>query len=257
MSKPRTVVLALFLLALLLVVPLACWADREVPEATAGPEAEAMTDRMLAAIDADAWARTGAVRWIFRGKQEHLWDRSRNLARVRFDGVEVLVDLASKRGLATRDGTSVDASETAELVEQAWAHWANDSFWLNPIAKLRDEGTTRGVVAPDPKGRPRLLVCYESGGVTPGDCYLWIVGDDDRPVAWRMWVKIIPGGGTRATWDGWQRLDTGAWVATQHRIARLLTLRLTEIEGAATLAALEPGPDPFAALVGAETAPAD
>ncbi len=226
-----------------------CLAGAELPTGTIGAEAEALADRMLAAVADDAWSRTGAVRWTFRGKHQHLWDRQRNLARVRWDDYEVLVDLAQRTGIVRQKGQVLDGPDVGGLIEQAWAYWANDAFWLNPIAKLRDPGTERSLVAPDRKGRRRLLVTYTTGGVTPGDHYLWTLGDDDLPVDWRMWVQIIPKGGTRATWTGWQTLATGARVATEHRIAGLLKLRLTDVAGAATLAALEPGPDPFAELV--------
>lgn len=240
--------LGLLLLLPTLALVAFCVAGAEMPDGTPGPAAEALADRMLDAVNDPAWQATGAVRWSFRGKHHHLWDRQRNLARVRWDDLEVLVDLADQRGIARRDGALVDGAEGDALVEKAWSYWVNDAFWLNPIAKLRDPGTERSRVAPDDKGRERLLVSYNTGGVTPGDHYLWTLGEDDLPVSWRMWVQIIPKGGTRATWTGWQTLATGAIVATEHRIGGLLKLRLTDVAGAADLATLEPGPDPFAAL---------
>lgn len=217
------------------------------PSGRAGAGAEALAARMEAAVDLEAWQRTGAVRWTFRGANRHLWDRRRGFDRVRFDDLEVWVDLGARSGLAARAGRPLDDAEAAPLVARAWALWANDSFWLNPIAKLRDPGTVREEVT-GKRGASALLVRYTEGGVTPGDAYLWRLGDDGLPVAWRMWTQILPVGGLRASWEGWQTLATGARVATRHRIAGLLTLRLTEVAGAATLEALEPGEDPFAAL---------
>ena len=49
--------------------------------------------------------------------------------------------------------------------------------------------------------------------VTPGDAYLWEVGADGLPVAWRMWVQVLPIEGLRVTREDWVTLATGARVA--------------------------------------------
>ena len=46
--------------------------------------------------------------------------------------------------------------------------------------------------------------------------------------------------------DGWQQLETGAWVSTHHEIA-FLTLELGDVEGAASIDALM-DEDPFEEL---------
>jgi hypothetical protein len=223
---------------------------RPRPVGREGPGADALARRMLAAIDADAWARTGAVRWTFAGMNHHLWDRRRGLVRVRWGDVEVLLHAGSPTGRAWRGGVRVTGPDEEALVRHAHEAWINDSFWLNAPAKAFDGGTSRAVV--DRPGGPDLLVFYASGGSTPGDAYLWELDAEGRPVAWSMWVSIIPVGGVRATWDGWQQLSTGAWVSTDHRILGAIPLRLTDVAGAATLAELEPGPDPFARLLAPE-----
>ena len=177
-------------------------ADRPLPRGTTGPEAEALGRRLQAAVDIEAWERTGAVRWTFAGRNEHLWDRRRHLARVRWGGNEALVDLNSRRGLAWRDGQPLAEKEAAAQVQKAWELWVNDSFWLNPVAKLFDPGVERRIV-PLPEGGDGLLATYTGGGATPGDSYLWLPGPGGRPAAWRMWVSIIPVGGVEATWEGW------------------------------------------------------
>ena len=124
--------------------------------------------------------------------------------------------------------------------------WVNDAFWLNPLAKLRDEGVSLAVV--DDDGEESLLVSYASGGLTPGDAYLWRVGPDGTPTAWKLWVSILPIGGVETSWEGWVTLDTGARISTRHAGPLGLTLELTDVEGATTLDALVDGPDPFAPL---------
>ncbi|MEO1087328.1 MAG: hypothetical protein AAFY88_24085, partial [Acidobacteriota bacterium] len=167
-----------------------------------GPEADALAERMMAAVDVEAWARTGAVEWDFSGRQQHLWDRNRGFARVRFQDQEVLLDLNTRRGVATRGGQTLNPEEVEPLLEKAWSLWCNDSFWLNPVAKLFDDGTTRAL-APIPgsaDGAPGLLVTYGAGGVTPGDSYLWAADDDGLPQTWWMWTQILPVGGVKASW---------------------------------------------------------
>jgi len=44
-----------------------------------GPNADTMARRMLAQVNAEAWERTGAIAWSFKGKHQHVWDRAREL----------------------------------------------------------------------------------------------------------------------------------------------------------------------------------
>lgn len=235
--------------ALLGVVVLAVVALRvasdPLPEGVEGPEAEAMADALMAAVDAEAWERTGAVAWTFAGRNEHLWDRQRQLARLRSGETTTLVDLTKVQGRAWKGDRELTGRSAERAVRRAHAAWINDAFWLNPVVKLRDDGTSRRLVQ-GPDG-PELMLSYSSGGLTPGDSYLWRPGPDGRPVQWRMWVSVIPLKGLATSWEGWTRLDTGAWVSTAHQTGPL-RLALTDVRGAATLAELEPGPDPFAPL---------
>ena len=192
-------------------------------------------------------AQTAAVQWTFPRGHAHLWDRTRNLSRVRWDDIEVLQHLDRRQGLAWENGSQVTGPRQRELVAQAWAHFANDSFWLAAPFKARDEGTTRSWATVD--GVSGALVQYGTGGVTPGDAYLWILGEDGRPTHWRMWVSIIPVGGVRVTWEGWTQLSTGAWVATSHEFDPIpLRLELEDVAAAASVRELV-GDDPFIPLL--------
>lgn len=215
------------------------------PAAREGAEADALAQKIEEAVGLEAWERTGAVRWDHAGRTEHLWDRARGLARVRWDDVEVLYRIGTRRGRAWEDGREARGARRAALIDEADARWTNDAFWLNPLAKMRDPGVHRGVVPLEGGGRG-LLVWYTTGGRTPGDAYLWITGDDGLPVAWKMWVSILPIGGVRTSWERWITLSTGAKVSTLHR-AGPIAFELTGVRGAADVVSLE-GEDPFAAL---------
>lgn len=232
--------------ALLVALVTGAWLYLRHPApATAAGDADALARRMLASVDADAWARTGAVRWTFFNGDRHLWDRTRSLDRFEHGDLRVLIDLDTRRGAAWRGARALSGAELSEALDTAWRRWINDSFWLNPVVKAFDEGVTRSVARVD--GRDALLLQYRSGGVTPGDRYLWLLDQNGRPRAWRMWVSIIPIGGLEASWEGWTRLSTGALVATRHQIGPK-RMEIRDVAGAETLAALVPGADPFAAL---------
>lgn len=234
------------LAALLLAVALGGWAYLRHPmPATAPGDADALARRMLAAVDAAAWERTGAVRWSFFNGDRHLWDRARGFERFEHGDERVLLNLSTRRGLAWRGGRLLSGAALDAALDTAWRRWINDSFWLNPVVKAFDEGVARSVVREG--GRDALLLRYRSGGVTPGDSYLWLLDANGRPRAWRMWVSVLPIGGLEASWEGWTRLATGALVATVHQMGPK-RLEIRDVAGAETLAALTPGADPFAAL---------
>ena len=224
------------------------------PTGVEGAEADALARRIEAAVGLPGWEQTLAVKWTFAGRNEHLWDRQRQLDRVRWGDTEVLVDLGKADGRAFVDGEEMQGRRRERLVKKAYAAWINDSFWLNPLAKLFDDGVHRLKVEGD-EGEA-LFVEYREGGLTPGDGYLWLLGEGDLPAAWRLWVSVIPIKGLKASWEGWQTLSTGARVSTLHQLGPV-KMRITDVAGAASLAALEPGPDPFAPLMGEAPSPSN
>jgi hypothetical protein len=220
--------------------------DEPRPEGIAGPEAEAMAEAMMAAAGVEAWNQdVGVIEWDFGGRRDHLWDRQRNLVRVRWPGHVALFDLATEASHVTKDGEVLTGEAQTAVRKIAYEAWANDSFWLNPIAKLKDEGTQRAIVETE-EGEKGLLITYGDGGVTPGDSYLWLLGQDGLPKAWRMWVSIIPIGGLKITWQDYKTLAGGSKVATRHEGP--LTLELSKIKSAPSISELYPDADPFAPL---------
>lgn len=220
------------------------------PSGEQGEAAERLAAEAERAVNLEAWRETEAVRWTFAGIHDHLWDRKRGFARVTRGKRRVYLRLADAgaSGRAFEGERELSGEELSARLAWAWTQWCNDSFWLNPIAKFRDPGTSRLACGTTEGGGRLLMVRYDSGGVTPGDRYVWELGPDGLPRAWKMWVSILPVGGVDATWEGWKTLSTGAKVATDHELLFGLRLKLSEVEGARTLAELEPGPDPFQVL---------
>ncbi len=219
---------------------------RPRPDFKTGPEADAIARRMEAAVNQPAWDTTYYLRWTFAGRNHYTWDRQREMVEVRWGKKRVLLHTPTQTGVAYQNGALLDPSDRSarKAVEAAWKKFTNDSFWLIAPSKAFDPGTKRGTVdgADD-----RVLIKYESGGVTPGDAYLWLLDETDRPAAWRLWVKIIPIGGLKTTWEDWQTLSTGAHAAGSHQLG-FLKLKLTGIQGASQPGALNIPADLFGPL---------
>ena len=224
------------------------WAilNKPRPKGIPGPEAERVANEMLTAVDASAWKETGAVRFTFRN-HHHLWDRRRNYDQIESGKRKVLLRVREQTGRAWENGAEVNPERTAGLVRDAYAQWVNDAFWLNPVVKIFDRGVTRSIVRDD--SGTHLMIEYTSGGLTPGDAYLWTpVENGTPPTGWRIWAQRLPIGGLSATWEGWINLSTGARVSTLHRIGPF-TLEIKDVAGARSLAELLSGAaDPFASL---------
>jgi len=146
---------------------------------------------------------------------------------VRWGDKLVKLHTKSVTGTAYVSGKQVTGDEANELIQAAWSHFCNDSFWLAAPYKIRDPGTSRSLVSLE-NGTNALLVSYDSGGVTPGDSYLWMLDDAGLPTAWKMWVNIIPLGGLKTSWENYKTLPSGAVVAQTHEFP-MITLELSDI----------------------------
>lgn len=234
---------------LLLVIIGLCfwgWMENEPrPQVNVSNEADELAKQMLLAVNDSAWQQTKAISWNFRGARKHIWDKDRNYHLATWGDYVVWMDLATQKGIAEKEGVRLTGEDLEEALALSWKRWCNDAFWLNPITKIFDEGTTRSIVTV--AGQKGLMVSYSSGGVTPGDAYVWLLDEQNRPIAWKLWVSLIPIGGIQTSWDGWQQLPTGAWVSTQHDVGPL-SLLLTDIKADTSLTAITRGEDPFIVL---------
>lgn len=236
----------LLLLIILGAVGLGFFHHESKPTGTPSSEADVLAQKMLAAIDKTAWDSTAIVQWTFRGDHDFLWDKNRNFVKINWAENEVLLHTKSVTGKAFQNGTALTGEEANELVQTAWGFFCNDSFWLNAPTKAFDPGTSRSLVTLE-DGRQGLMVAYESGGVTPGDSYVWLLDESGLPTSYKMWVKIIPVGGLEFTWDDWTTLSTGAKVAQHHKSA-ILEIPISNLKAGMDFGAVGVSEDPFVAL---------
>jgi len=207
--------------------------------------ADKLANKMLEAINIKAWNDIKYVQWTFRAKRHFVWDKYNHLVRVSWKDYVVLIDSNTSNGIAhDRDGL-VEGKDADKLVEKAIDAFNNDSFWLNAPAKVFDNGTERSIV--EHEGKDALMVKYTSGGSTPGDSYLWILDEEGRPNSWKMWVSIIPLGGTELSWEEWSDFD-GAMLSQFHD-GNLFDVRISNIITGSQLIDLGIEQDIFAELI--------
>lgn len=203
---------------------------KPLPEGKTGPQADALAHKMLQAINYEAYQQTRYLEWSFAGNaHQYKWDKSRSNVEVRWDDYIMNLNLHdTSRSSVTQKGVKLSAKESRDLYTTAWDYFNNDSFWLVAPFKVFDIGTKRSLVQLD-DGSEGLLVTYSRGGTTPGDSYLWQLNTDGFPESFRMWVKIIPIGGVKATWDDWKVTTSGAFLPTSHQIGPF-TLDMGEVK---------------------------
>ena len=213
--------LAIALVGLLIVAAVAVKiASEPLPEGVSGAEADALAHRMLKSLNHEAYLTTDVIDFSFSG-HHYTWNKSENRVEVRWSSHRVLLELDDlSRSVVYADQTQPASEERSKRIDQAVSYFYNDSYWLVAPFKLFDPGVSRKLVRIEGEN-DALLVTHSSGGVTPGDSYLWLLDQSDRPIAFKMWVSIIPIGGLRASWEDYIQSETGVYFATSHKMGPL------------------------------------
>jgi len=192
--------------------------NKPLPEGEEGPQAQALVEKIKEAINQEAWDTTRYVEWTFRETNHYVWDKERHLVRAKWEAYEVFFNPSTGNAIIYKNGKRQAYDQS--IIDKARFNFTNDAFWLNAPAQLDRENILHEVVILE-NGEEALLITYQTGGVTPGDSYLWILDENGLPKAWQMWVNILPIGGLEVSWEDWTTLSTGAKVATMHHAGPL------------------------------------
>ena len=203
-----------------------------LPEGEKGPKAEQLADRMLEALNDEAYQELDVIKWSFPRGHHFVWNRKEDSVEVKWSDYEVVFKTKTLDGQAYHQGEKLEDDDKRSAIDDAWTLFANDSFWLVAPFKVRDSGTTRSYV--ETEDGPGLLVTYSSGGVTPGDSYLWVLDESYRPKYWKMWVSIVPVGGLKFIWEDWEEKE-GVWFGTLHQGPGPVEISLKNLEVTSTL----------------------
>lgn len=228
MKKTLRIVSIIFLSLIVILFIVFLILDEKLLEGQQGPEADIMAEQMMAALNKEAWDNTTQVSWTFKGIHHYEWDRVEHVVKVSWDDHEVLLRPDTKTGVVSGNQALTD-QETEDLITKAWDFFNNDSFWLCAPFKVFDPGTERSIVILK-DGRKGLKVTYTSGGTTPGDSYVWILGDDYKPIAIKMWVSILPIGGMKFTWENYLTLSSGAMIAQDHWLYGNVNIDISQVK---------------------------
>lgn len=193
--------------------------SKKLPEGVKGDAAEQLADKMLEAVNIAAWDSTKYAKWTFLGKNHYLWDREANLAQVSWGDYRVLLNPNEVTGVCYKGAEKLTGEKHTKALQKAWSNWCNDMFWFVAPFKIKDPGTSRSIVSHE--DGDRLKISYTSGGVTPGDSYIWILDENGLPTAYEMYVGILPLKGIKVNWGGWKSLPTGAMVSTDHKSGKI------------------------------------
>lgn len=194
-----------------------------LPDGVAGEQADQLARRMLASLNDQGYKNIEKLSWNFRDRNAHVWDRKNRTVLVQGQETTVMLDFRSGQHQVLK---SNDQSEE-EIIESAIASFYNDSFWLVAPFKVFDKGVERKYV--ETEDGPGLLVTYTSGGVTPGDSYLWVLDENFRPKYWRIWTSSVRVKGMKFRWKNWKQYQ-GVWLATDHKAQIPINIKIKDLK---------------------------
>lgn len=200
-----------------------------VPAGSSPEQADVLAKEMLETLNVQAYKEARYITWTYRGgRNQYRWDKAMGKVDMTWGEYSGKIDLVSpEKSTVKKEGYALQGEELKEVTAEAITNFNNDSFWLVAPFKIFDKGTKRRLVDL-PDGKTGLLVTYTQGGDTPGDSYLWELDDALFPVKFSMWVQILPLKGLSASWEGWQKTESGAWLPQFHKVGPL-TLDLGDV----------------------------
>ena len=179
----------------------------------------------------EAWRETRYLVFEFAGRRSHWWDRY--TGRHRMEGTTeegahyvVLENVhdEGKAGRAWLDGEEVAGEDGAKMVENAYAAWVNDTFWLISPYKLRDPGVhleASGKRTVDGVTYDLLHLSFGDVGLTPGDQY-WMFIDPETGLVdrWEYVLESQEPPPTAWEWVDWKRYGAGIMLSSRREEAR-------------------------------------
>ncbi len=190
--------------------------------ATSNAQATAIADKVMTALGGQkAWEGTRYLRFDFAVDREgktlfsraHTWDKWNG--RYRLEGLTkegdpyvVLMNLNTKEGDAWLKGTKLSGDARKKQLEDAFAAWTNDTYWLLMPYKLKDAGCKLALAGEEKKGAKtwdKLLLTFDNVGLTPKDKY-WVYVNRETGLVDR-WDFVLKGENkppSTFTWAGWK-----------------------------------------------------
>ena len=194
--------------------------QREMPADTAVARVH---QRMLTAMGgADAWNRARYFEFDFVvvrdgrevSRRSHRWDRHRGDYRIRaVNGRDTVVAVFNvnnaKAGAVTVNGQDIEGLREDSLLNQAYARFINDSYWLIMPYKWLDQGVTLTSQGrqKDDQGREWDVVklTFANVGLTPQNEYLAFINLQTGLM--ERWYHFPRAGAQPLmfNWNNWQR----------------------------------------------------
>ncbi|CAL2095356.1 hypothetical protein [Tenacibaculum sp. 190524A02b] len=226
MKKLIKILLSIIVIVFLLLAIFIYTKNEKLPIGTQGQEADILANKMLTALNFEAYKNTRYLEWSFRNKHFYKWDKVQNIVTITWDNYKVLIHTKQQKN--SKVFINQKLTDNPEILKKAINYFNNDSFWLVAPYKIFDKGIKRSII--DYDNQKALLVTYTSGGSTPGDSYLWILDKNGMPISYKMWVSIIPIGGIEASWNEWVKTKSGALLPSTHKLP-IGTLDMGNVKG--------------------------
>ena len=202
----------------------------DLPSGIQGEQADALAQKMLDALDFEAYENTNYLEWTFKNRHHYKWQKNESHCTIFWEDFKVFLNFKNDSlNKAFVHNFKVDGEQAEELFSKATNYFNNDSFWLVAPYKVFDSGTERRLVTLE-NGDKALLITYTSGGSTPGESYLWILDANGKPNSFKMWTSILPIQGLEATWNNWVVTESGAQLPSFHKII-VIGLQMGDVKG--------------------------
>jgi hypothetical protein len=220
--------------------------SEDKPDGKAGTEADKVAQLMLDRLNKTAFDQIPYLTFeFFRGDHKYIWDKKDNNAVIMWGENKVVLNLDSQVGVVYKNNTKAEGKDAEDIKQKSWSYWCNDSFWMIAPFKVFDPGTVRSLVDVE-EGTYGLLIEYKTGGVTPGDSYLWILDDNYQPTGYKMWTQILPVQGMYVDWSDWQD-HMGAQLCISHTMVGK-KVSMGNVKAGNTLAEIGINENPFTVL---------
>jgi hypothetical protein len=203
--------------------------------APSDPKAVAVADKVMDSLGGkDAWNKTHYLRFDFAVDREgktlvsraHTWDKW--TGRYRLEGktkegdpTVVLMNLNTKEGTAYKKGQKLEGEEAKKAVDDAYATWVNDTYWLLMPYKMKDPGVILTMAGEEKKGDEawdKVRLSFDNVGLTPKDQYWAYVNRKTGLVdRWDFVLKGEKKPPSEFEWKNWKKI--GAIMLADDRVS--------------------------------------